>query len=216
MLREILCNNNQNTFFPYLARNCVQRLLSLPANCRYTMRSSPLVIFSFILIIAPKIAIACEGQCITGVTNAFVQNYTNPVHIAIRHAVSLRSTQYTGCPCRSHRVLGQQIGLSMLPEHEYGAKHRVIAFGTYQHRVRFFGDRANAKSYISFLFPWKMPTPRFKRTARESTWMPESRLSCCMRHARIHGPFLLRAADHRIHRDERFSTRSCKPWNSCV
>jgi len=84
----------------------------LPPSCQ-TMRISPSTIFSFILVIAPKIATACEGECITAVTNAFVKNYTNPVHIAIEHAVSLRSAQHTERARRSHRVLARPTNWSL-------------------------------------------------------------------------------------------------------
>ena len=51
-----------------------------------------LVICLLALVAAPATVLACEGDCIVGITNAFLGNYTYPVHKVLLTIVSSLST----------------------------------------------------------------------------------------------------------------------------
>ena len=48
----------------------------------------------FLLVAAPVVVLACEGDCIVGITNAFVTNYTDPVDFVLGNVVNILRLLY--------------------------------------------------------------------------------------------------------------------------
>jgi hypothetical protein len=42
----------------------------------------------FVLVAAPVAVSACEGECIVGITNAFLGNYSSPIQAVLNEIVS--------------------------------------------------------------------------------------------------------------------------------
>lgn len=54
------------------------------------MQYFPLFV-SLILATVPATVLACEGECIVGITNAFLGNYTDPIRMTMEQIVSFKS-----------------------------------------------------------------------------------------------------------------------------
>src|ERR1700744_1208732 len=58
-----------------------------------------------IILLASQISVhACEGDCIVGITNAWVGNYTSPVNNVFRELVRFRTTAPRSCPLMLRRL----------------------------------------------------------------------------------------------------------------
>lgn len=76
------------------------------------MRSA--IIRLLLLVAVPATVLACEGDCIVGITNAFLTNYTNPVNYVMENVVSAIALHKP--VCAESRLQAKQIS-NMLPEH---------------------------------------------------------------------------------------------------
>lgn len=160
------------------------------------MRSSVFHLLQIITAVLVTTGVsACEGECITGVTNAFIERYQEPIQTVLAQAVS---------PILSHphQRKANQPSRPGQRDNQQTARVRCLSASNsinlpvlnHLPRRRTF---TAATGYLPWILPWQVRTRRPRQSwwpTSQPAWMSESRLSGGVWNAWVDGTFLSKAA----------------------
>ena len=103
-----------------------------------------------VLLAVPVTVLACEGDCIVGITNAFVGNYSSPLGQLMKKVVRNKVDM-------GHHCLQNTVGRSIHYDyHDWGRGHRTPLSGTYHECILSKSLRRHGACHLSQLLSWKM------------------------------------------------------------